>query len=74
MFRALVCVVVFTSLAYASLAKKAFTPIDGMVEEMRSLCVGGDDSLSCMKYKVMNFLNNILQKDNYKVKKLLIFF
>jgi hypothetical protein len=68
-----VCVLVFTSLAYASPAKKAFwngTPIDGMVEEMRSMCNDDNDSFSCAKYKVMNFLNNILQKDNYKVSKL----
>jgi hypothetical protein len=71
MFRcAIVCVVVLTSLAYASPAKKTFwngTPIDGMVEEMRSLCAEDNDSFSCMKYKVMNFLDTILQKDNYKV-------
>lgn len=71
MFRsAIVCVVVLSTLAYASPAKKAFwngTPIDGMVEEMRSLCTEDNDSFSCMKYKVMNFLDTILQKDNYKV-------
>lgn len=71
MFRsAVVCVVFLTSLAYAGPAKTSFwngTPIDGMVEEMRSLCNEENDSLSCAKYKVMNFLDTILHKDNYKV-------
>lgn len=64
------CVVVITSLAYASPAKKAFwngTPIDGMVQEMRSLCSEENDSFACMKYKVMNFLNTVMQKDSFKV-------
>ena len=72
MFRsAVLCVVVLTSLAYASPAKTAFwngTPIDGMVEEVRSLCIQNTDSASCLKLKIMNFLDTVLQKDNFKVK------
>lgn len=60
-----VCVVVLTSLACAS--PRNVSPFDGMVEEMRSLCDEGNDSLACMKYKVMNFLDKILQKENFKV-------
>lgn len=51
-------------------AKPAFwkgTPVDGLVEEMRSMCNDDNDSFSCMKLKVMNFLDTILKKDNYKI-------
>lgn len=72
MFRsALVCFVVFTSLAYASPANKGFS-IDASVEEVRSLCVDGNDSFECVKYKVMNFLSNLAQKDNFKVRKIFL--
>lgn len=43
------------------------TPVDGLVEEVRSLCNDENDSFSCMKLKVMNFLDTILKKDSYKV-------
>lgn len=43
------------------------TPIDSIVEEMRSNCDGGSDSLSCMKFKVASFLDTIFKKDNYQV-------
>lgn len=74
MFRStVVCVVVLASLSltYAIPAKTAFwngTPIDGMVEEVRSLCIQNTDSASCLKLKIMNFLDTVLQKDKFKVK------
>lgn len=43
------------------------TSMDGMVEEMRSLCTEGNDNLSCMKFKVLNFIDTILKKDSFKV-------
>jgi hypothetical protein len=73
MFRsAIVCFAILASFSfvYTSPAKKAFwngTPMDQMVEEMRSMCNDENDSFSCMKFKVMNFLDTILSKDNYKV-------
>lgn len=51
-------------------AKPAFwkgTPVDGLVQEMRSLCNDENDSFACMKLKVMNFLDTIMKKDNYKI-------
>lgn len=44
------------------------TPMDSIVEEMRSNCDGGSDSLSCMKFKVASFLDTIFKKDNYQVR------
>lgn len=43
------------------------TPVDGLVSEMRSMCNDENDSFSCMKLKVMNFLDNLVKKDNYKI-------
>ena len=43
------------------------TPMDGLVEEMRANCAEGVDSMACMKYKVVNFLDMIFKKDNYQV-------
>lgn len=54
----------------ANPAKGAFwkgTPLDSMVEEMRSNCASGTDSLACMKFKVINFLDTIFKKDNFQV-------
>lgn len=69
MFRSVILsVVVISSLyafAYAGPAKKAYGY--DAVEEMRSMCNEDNDSFACMKYKVMNFIENIIQKDNYKV-------
>lgn len=51
-------------------AKPAFwkgTPLDNMVEEMRSNCADGSDAMSCMKFKVLNFLDAIFKKDTYQV-------
>lgn len=56
-------------------AKPAFwkgTPLDNMVEEMRSNCADGSDAISCMKFKVLNFLDTIFKKDTYQVNFLFI--
>jgi hypothetical protein len=69
----LLCVVVIAVSAgfvCANPAKPEFwkgTPVDGLVAEMRSMCIDENDSLSCAKLKVMNFLNDLAKKDNYKI-------
>lgn len=69
----LLCVVVIavsTGFVHSNPAKPAFwkgTPVDGLVAEMRSMCNDENDSFSCMKLKVMNFLDTIVKKDNYKI-------
>uniref|UniRef100_A0A182QM80 Uncharacterized protein n=1 Tax=Anopheles farauti TaxID=69004 RepID=A0A182QM80_9DIPT len=64
-------VVLASGLATASPANKpAFwkgTPMDGMVEEMRSLCSTENDSVACTKFKIMNFLDTVFKKDNFQV-------
>lgn len=65
-----VVMAVSSGFVFANPAKPAFwkgTPVDGMVEEMRSLCNDEKDSFACMKFKVMNFLDTVLKKDNYKL-------
>lgn len=57
--------------AVAQPAKTAFwkgTPMDSLVEEMRSGCAEGNDAISCMKYKVMSLLDTIFKKDSYQVE------
>lgn len=56
--------------AVAQPAKAGFwkgTPMDGMVEEMRSGCVEGSDPAACIKYKVMSLLDSIFKKDSFQV-------
>nr|XP_021186568.2 uncharacterized protein LOC110373584 isoform X1 [Helicoverpa armigera] len=51
-------------------AKDAFwkgTPMDGMVEEMRSGCAEGSDPTACIKYKVMSLLDSIFKKDTFQI-------
>lgn len=64
-------VVVVSGMVAANPANKpAFwkgTPMDGMVEEMRSLCSSENDSVACTKFKIMNFLDTIFKKDNFQV-------
>ncbi|XP_055383162.1 uncharacterized protein LOC129613209 [Condylostylus longicornis] len=43
------------------------TPLDPMIEEMRSDCVNGIDSMACFKVKIMKFIDTIFKKDNFKV-------
>lgn len=38
------------------------------LEQMRSMCNEENDSFACMKYKLMNYLETIIKKDNYKVQ------
>lgn len=45
------------------------TPMDSMVEEMRSGCVEGSDPAACIKYKVMSLLDSIFKKDTFQVPK-----
>jgi hypothetical protein len=62
-------IAVSTGFVHSNPAKPAFwkgTPVDGLVAEMRSMC-NENDAFSCMKLKVMNFLDSIAQKDNYKI-------
>jgi Protein of unknown function (DUF1676) len=57
-------------MAQAGPAKPAFwkgTPMNGLVEEMRASCNDESDSLACMKLKLMNFLDTVFKKDNFKV-------
>ncbi|ETN62933.1 osiris 19 [Anopheles darlingi] len=64
-------VVVVSGMVAANPANKpAFwkgTPMDGMVEEMRSLCSSENDSVACTKFKIMNFLDTIFKKDNFQI-------
>ena len=65
-----VVIAVSTGFVHSNPAKPAFwkgTPVDGLVEEMRSMCNDENDSFSCMKLKVMNFLDTIVKKDSYKL-------
>lgn len=42
------------------------TFLDSTVEEMRSLC-DNDDALACIKFKAMTFIDNLFNKDSFKV-------
>lgn len=70
------CIVIVALIGVAAAnpaAKQSFwkgTPMDSMVEEMRSSCSDGNDPLACMKYKVMNFLDTLFKKDSYQVIKI----
>ena len=43
------------------------TPFDTTVEEMRSLCTK-NDAIACIQFKAVSFLDNLFQKDTYKVR------
>ncbi|XP_058811394.1 uncharacterized protein LOC131676291 [Topomyia yanbarensis] len=70
-FKYVILTVALVGLAGANPASKpAFwkgTPMDGMVEEMRSLCSTDGDSGACLKYKIMDFLDTVFKKDNFKL-------
>ncbi|XP_050357716.1 uncharacterized protein LOC126778267 isoform X2 [Nymphalis io] len=56
--------------AMAQPSKQGFwkgTPMDGMVEEMRSGCAEGSDPTACIKYKVMSLLDSIFKKDTFQI-------
>lgn len=60
------CFIVFVN---ASPLKPAFwkgSPLDSMVEKMRSSCEE-DDTLACFQYKAFSYLDTILQKDHFHV-------
>ncbi|CAH4035265.1 uncharacterized protein LOC123711578 isoform X2 [Pieris brassicae] len=65
-------VVCFIALFGCALAqpKQGFwkgTPMDGMVEEMRSGCAEGSDPTACIKYKVMSLLDSIFKKESFQI-------
>lgn len=65
-----VCLVFLIGGAMAQPSKPGFwkdTPLDSMVEEMRSGCVEGSDPTACIKYKVMSLLDSIFKKDTFQV-------
>lgn len=70
-FKIVILSVALVGLAAANPASQpAFwkgTPMDGMVEEMRSMCSSDNDSGACLKYKIMNFLDTVFKKDNFQV-------
>ena len=43
------------------------TPMDAVVREFRDECVQQSDSSACIKVKVLNLLDDVLQKDSFKV-------
>lgn len=65
MFRVFVCVIMI-AVASASPAKPSLWN-DGAIAEMRSLCNNEKDSFSCMKLKVVDFIETIMKKDNFKL-------
>jgi hypothetical protein len=46
------------------------TPMDGAVQELQIKCAERNDHVSCLKFKVLNFLDQIFRKDSYKVRRL----
>ncbi|XP_039760793.1 uncharacterized protein LOC120634346 [Pararge aegeria] len=65
-----VCLVFLFGSAIAQPSKAGFwkdTPLDSMVEEMRSGCVEGSDPTACIKYKVMSLLDSIFKKDTFQI-------
>ncbi|XP_055551189.1 uncharacterized protein LOC129733459 [Wyeomyia smithii] len=70
-FKFVILAVVLVGLAGATPANKpAFwegTPMDGMVEEMRSMCSTDNDRGACLKYKIMSFLDTVFKKDNFQL-------
>lgn len=43
------------------------TSMDLMVDQTKSECAQKNDEISCMKFKVLNLLDQIFRKDNFKV-------
>lgn len=63
----------FVALAAAQPAKNEFwkgTSMDSMMDQTKSECARKNDEISCMKFKVLNLLDQIFRKDNFKVKKI----
>lgn len=58
------------TLAVATPTSNSFwkgTILDSSVEEMRSMCAN-DDALACIKYKVVTFLDAVLNKESFQVR------
>lgn len=43
------------------------TGIDSVVEQTKTDCAQKNDQVACMKFKVLNLLDQIFRKDSYKV-------
>lgn len=63
---ALVCLI-GTAAAGPQRSGASNADMDSIVNEMRSNCESGADSLACMKFKVTAFLDSILKQDSYKM-------
>lgn len=58
------------ALAAAQPAKNEFwkgTSMDAMVEQTKLECSQKNDEISCMKFKILNLLDQLFRKDNFKV-------
>ncbi|XP_015585286.1 uncharacterized protein LOC107263018 [Cephus cinctus] len=61
---------VILTVAAAQPAKNEFwkgTSMDAMVDQTKIDCAQKNDEISCMKFKVLNLLDQIFRKDNFKV-------
>lgn len=68
--RFLVLCVVAVAMVAAQPAKNEFwkgTSMDAMVEQTKLECSQKNDEISCMKFKVLNLLDQLFRKDNFKV-------
>ncbi|XP_035729608.1 uncharacterized protein LOC118444927 [Vespa mandarinia] len=60
----------FITLAVAQPAKNELwkgTNLDQMVDQTKAECAHKNDEVSCMKFKVLNLLDQLFRKDNFKV-------
>ena len=63
------CAIVAAALAQP--AKNEFwrgTSMDAMVEQTKLECSQKNDEISCMKYKILNLLDQLFRKDSFKVR------
>lgn len=44
------------------------TSMDAMVEQTKLECSQKNDEISCMKFKVLNLLDQLFRKDSFKVR------
>ncbi|XP_012287521.1 uncharacterized protein LOC105703602 [Orussus abietinus] len=68
--KSLVLCCALLGLAIAQPAKNEFwrgTSMDAMVDQTKVDCTQKNDEISCMKFKVLNLLDQIFRKDNFKV-------
>lgn len=45
------------------------TPMDGVVQEFQTKCAQRNDHASCLKFKVLNLLDEMFRRDSFKVSK-----